>query len=194
MANPMPVLPDEGSRIVCPGCSEPSASATSTMARAMRSFTEPVGFWPSSLARMRTPGLGLRAESSTSGVLPTRSSTDRCTVTWRRLRSAAGDGREDGDDVVGTDGRVELVEVANVVVVPVDVDELVHRPVVVDQLAVEERELAHEIVEDLPHGLAVGLHGRLASRVLTEHSRQTDLDFDRHGADATDGRVRRVPR
>src|SRR5689334_17354049 len=123
----MPVLPDEGSRIVCPGCSVPSASAASTMATAMRSFTDPVGFWPSSLARMRTVGFGLRAERSTKGVLPTRSSTDRTAVMGCGLASAAGDGGQDGDDVVGADRRVELLEIPDVVVVPVHVDELVDR-------------------------------------------------------------------
>jgi hypothetical protein len=39
----MPVLPDVGSRMVCPGPIAPSASAASIMARATRSFTEPVG-------------------------------------------------------------------------------------------------------------------------------------------------------
>src|SRR5947199_10190562 len=133
MARPMPVFPDDGSRLVCPGCRVPSASAASTMGTAMRSFTEPVGFWPSSWAKMRTLGFGLSVERSTSGVLPTRSSTDRATAMV--LRSAAGDGRQDGDGVVGADRRVELVEVPDVVVVPVDVDELVDRPVVIEQLA-----------------------------------------------------------
>ncbi len=41
----------------------------------MRSFTEPNGFWLSSLARMRTSGLGDSAETSTRGVLPINSST-----------------------------------------------------------------------------------------------------------------------
>src|SRR5690349_13910231 len=154
MASPIPVFPDEGSRIVWPGCRVPSASAASTIATAMRSFTEPVGFWPSSLARMRTVGLGLRSERSTSGVLPTRSSTDR--TTGIDASSAAGDGRQDGDDVVGADRRVELLEVPDVVVVPVDVDELVDRPVVVEQLAFEKRELAEEILEDRTDRLAVG--------------------------------------
>src|SRR4051812_28957010 len=119
MARPIPVLPDEGSRMVWPGCRVPSASAASTIDTAMRSFTEPVGFWPSSLARMRTPGLGLSSETSTSGVLPTRSSTDRTSA--MALRSAAGDGRQDGDDVVGADRRFQLVEVPHVVVVLVHV-------------------------------------------------------------------------
>ena len=46
----MPVLPEVGSRMVSPGLSSPRSSAASIMALAMRSFTEPVGFWPSSLA------------------------------------------------------------------------------------------------------------------------------------------------
>ena len=42
----------------------------------MRSFTEPAGFWPSILARMRTRGFGLSALTSTSGVLPIMSSAE----------------------------------------------------------------------------------------------------------------------
>ena len=62
--------------IVRPGTSVPSASASSTIALAMRSFTEPAGFWPSSLTRIRAPGCGLSALTSTIGVLPMRSSTE----------------------------------------------------------------------------------------------------------------------
>ncbi len=62
--------------MVWPGLRVPSASASSIMARAMRSFTEPAGFWPSSLARMRTSGLGLRALTSTMGVSPMSSITE----------------------------------------------------------------------------------------------------------------------
>jgi hypothetical protein len=54
----MPVLPDVGSRITRPGRSSPEASAASIIALAMRSFVEPVGFWPSSLSYSRTPGFG----------------------------------------------------------------------------------------------------------------------------------------
>ena len=39
-----PVLPLVGSRIVWPGRSEPSACAASSIARAIRSLTEPLGF------------------------------------------------------------------------------------------------------------------------------------------------------
>ena len=54
----------------------PSRSACSIIASAMRSLTEPPGFWPSSFMRIRTSGLGLSAVMSTSGVLPMRSRTD----------------------------------------------------------------------------------------------------------------------
>ena len=76
MARAMPVLPDDGSMMIRPGVSVPSASASCTMARAMRSLTEPPGFWPSILARSRTSGLGLRELTSTTGVLPIMSSTE----------------------------------------------------------------------------------------------------------------------
>ena len=71
----MPVLPDDGSRMVWPGRSRPCFSACSIIALAMRSFTDPNGFCISSLARIRTLGLGDRLETSTIGVLPIRSST-----------------------------------------------------------------------------------------------------------------------
>src|SRR5215471_8916470 len=74
-ARAMPVLPDDGCTMVCPGASRPSFSAASIIDRAMRSLTEPNGFWLSSLARMRTRGLGLSALTSTSGVFPIMSST-----------------------------------------------------------------------------------------------------------------------
>ena len=48
----------------------PLSSASSIRALATRSLTEPVGLRDSSLAQMRTPGLGLRRLSSTSGVCP----------------------------------------------------------------------------------------------------------------------------
>ena len=75
IARAMPVLPEDDSRMIWPqpGARMPSFSACSIMYLAARSFTEPPGFWPSSLARMRTFGLGDSAETSTIGVLPMRS-------------------------------------------------------------------------------------------------------------------------
>jgi hypothetical protein len=66
----MPVLPEVGSRIVCPGPIAPFSSASSISARATRSLTEPVGLRDSSLAHTRTPGLGERRGNSISGVFP----------------------------------------------------------------------------------------------------------------------------
>src|SRR4051794_31632484 len=114
MARAIPVLPDDDSTSVAPGVSRPSFSASSTMALAARSFTDPPGFWPSSLAQMRTLGLGESADTSTSGVLPIRSRTDEYAAT-----SAPGDGRQDGHLAPLADLGVQAVEVAHVVVVHV---------------------------------------------------------------------------
>jgi hypothetical protein len=43
IAREMPVLPEVGSRTVCPGAISPSSSARSISDRATRSLTEPVG-------------------------------------------------------------------------------------------------------------------------------------------------------
>jgi hypothetical protein len=58
----------------------PSASASWIIRQAMRSLIEPAGFCPSSLATMRTSGLGLMRLTSTIGVLPIRSSTEEWTA------------------------------------------------------------------------------------------------------------------
>src|SRR6266705_5577733 len=75
MARPTPVLPLVGSMMVPPGRSWPPASARSTIARPIRSFTDPPGFRYSTLARIvgsrprpsrdnRT--IGVRSEEHTS--------------------------------------------------------------------------------------------------------------------------------
>ncbi len=58
-----------------PGFNRPSASARRTMARAMRSFTLPLGFRFSSLARTSAEPEGVTAPSRTRGVRPIRSRT-----------------------------------------------------------------------------------------------------------------------
>ena len=114
MASAIPVLPDVGSRIVLSAVSSPLASAASTMASAMRSFVEPVGFWPSNLAQMRTPGEDDRRGTPTSGVSPIASRIEsyRTVVDYprgmrRRCRDRAGrtrpsDQAVDGDAPVGS--------------------------------------------------------------------------------------------
>ena len=73
MASEMPVLPEVGSRIVQPGRSSPSFSASSIIASAARSLIDPVGLRSSSLAQSRTSGVGDSRGSPTSGVPPTES-------------------------------------------------------------------------------------------------------------------------
>src|SRR3954449_13491661 len=88
----MPVLPEDDSRITCPEprVRVPSFSASSIIQRAARSFTEPPGFCPSSLARIRTFGFGLSADTSTIGVLPMRSSAESYTGTAGAPRKPTG--------------------------------------------------------------------------------------------------------
>src|SRR3989339_2074814 len=72
----MPVLPLVASISVSPGLISPRASARMIIDSAGRSFTEPAGLLPSSLARMTfevAPGMRL---SLTNGVLPTQFSMD----------------------------------------------------------------------------------------------------------------------
>src|SRR5437016_5509630 len=61
--------------------SSPEASAACTILRAIRSFVDPVGLFPSSLAHRRTPGLGDMCGMPTSGVFPiaSRMSSNRVT-------------------------------------------------------------------------------------------------------------------
>ncbi len=74
----MPVLPEVESRMVLPGTSFPRAIPSRIIRRAGRSFTDPPGLKPSSLANRRTPaGTPSRMRSSSIiGVLPIRSSTE----------------------------------------------------------------------------------------------------------------------
>src|SRR5437870_2520449 len=128
----MPVLPDDGSRIVAPGCNTPSASARSIIFSAMRSFDEPPGFWPSSFAQIATFGFGDSACTPTSGVLPIRPRTSSYFATARSR--APRDRGEDREDVAVGKLGVEPLEVADVVVVLVDVDELVQPALIVEEV------------------------------------------------------------
>src|SRR5215510_7661554 len=76
MARPIPVLPLVGSTMVEPGRSTPRRSASSTMDRAMRSFTLPAGLSDSILATTAAPPARGRRRRRTIGVPPIRSSTE----------------------------------------------------------------------------------------------------------------------
>src|SRR6185312_3647631 len=77
MARPTPVLPLVGSTMVPPGSSCPSASAFSTIFRAIRSLMDPPGFRYSSLTKTVASMPAVTEFSLTSGVLPIRSRTVR---------------------------------------------------------------------------------------------------------------------
>src|SRR6056297_1290983 len=117
MARAIPVLPLVGSSKVAPGCSKPSFSALVIIAKAARSFTDPVGLRSSSLAHRRTSGLGDNAGSPTSGVWPTESSKES------KRMSAAGHRRQDRDRIPVGHLGTKTIEKADVFVIEVDVHE-----------------------------------------------------------------------
>src|SRR5215212_1616640 len=150
IASEIPVLPLVGSSSSRPGSSSPRASAVSTMAFAIRSLTDPLGFWPSSFAYSRTAGLGASRFSSTSGVFPTRS---------RSELAATGHGREEDERCVLGDRGFEAVLRADVLTTDVDVHE--GRDVAVfEDAGAEPGEALADLVEDLTDGRA--LRGDLA--------------------------------
>src|SRR5947209_10681354 len=167
----MPVFPDDDSRMIWPARRSPFFSASSIIDSAARSFTDPPGFWPSSLATMRTFGFGLSADTSTIGVLPMSSVIDEYTG-----MSAAGDRGEDRHLVALLDGRVELPEVPDVLVVQVHVHELVHATVGRLQVGGGARELTHDVVDDLADGGALGLDLRLPAGVAAHDGGESDGD------------------
>src|SRR5574343_1410350 len=77
MARAISVLPEVASISVSPGLMSPRASARMIIDSAGRSFTEPAGLLPSSLARMTLPRLSFSAPGMrtrrTNGVFPTKS-------------------------------------------------------------------------------------------------------------------------
>src|SRR5918995_1146083 len=150
MASEMPVLPLVGSRIVAPGCSDPSFSAASIMAIAARSLIEPVGLRSSSLAHNRTSGLGDSDGSPTSGVPPSESTREakRAISVLSVERSAAGDGGQDRDRVAVLDLGVQRAGEAHVLVVDVHVDEAVQLALLGDEAVLQAGVLAVEVVDE----------------------------------------------
>src|SRR3954469_19004369 len=125
---------------------------------------------------MRTRGFGLSPWTPTSGVFPIRSRIDSSFTRVVSGGSAPGDRGEDRDDVAVADLRVELVEVADVVVVHVDVHELVERAVTVDQLPLKARVRRHQLLEDVADGRAAGLDRGGTVRSGTEQRGKSDFD------------------
>src|SRR3954470_7749322 len=185
IASEMPVLPLVGSRIVAPGCSEPSFSAASIIAIAARSLIDPVGLWSSSLAHSRTSGVGDRLGSPTSGVPPRESTSEAKRAiralpgrrTGRGSRSAAArDRREDRHRVAVLDLGVERTGEAHVLVVDVDVDEAVQLALLGDEAVLQAGVLAVEVVDERAEGGAAALDGLVAAGVGAQDGRDPDLD------------------
>src|SRR5712692_6881840 len=93
-----------------------------------------------------------------------------------RAASASRDRGKDRDDVAVGDFGVELLEIADVVVVAVHVDELVEPTLVVDELARQPGIAGGELGEDITDGGAVGPHRSSALRVRAQQRGQANLD------------------
>src|SRR4051794_2532817 len=113
---------------------------------------------------MRTDCFGVRRWSSTSGVLPTSSSSDEAMF---RLRLSTGHGRQQDDRCPVANGRLDPVERAHVLAFDVDVHE--RRDVVVlDELRAQPWEARHQVVEQLADGVAACRNLPLAANLLPQ--------------------------
>ncbi len=117
----------------------------------------PAGVLALELDEDAAAGFGLSEEMSTSGVLPMRSRTEGYSVIGTGLRPALSPRPRRAGSRRGAVGdlRVEPLEVADVVVVDVDVHELVQRAVVGEHLARQAGVLGDQVGEDLADGRAV---------------------------------------
>src|SRR5712691_6291906 len=180
MARAIPVLPLVGSMMMrsVPGYRSPFSSAASSIASATRSFTDPDGLAPSSLAHSRTPGLGLKPGSSINGVLPMARSMDvgiRTASSVMPFSLAACDRRQDRDDVTFLDRCFETLEVAHVLVIDIDIDEgplLAGRQ---EKLASKTRVARIDVVDQLAQGRALGGKTAFAADCRAQHGRNADI-------------------
>src|SRR5438270_4197326 len=158
-ASEIPVLPLVGSSSSRPGSSSPAASAASIIDFATRSLMEPVGFCPSSFAKMRAPPRGDRRFSSTSGVFPTRSRSDPAVI---RLR-ATGHRRQQDDRRAVVHLGLEALQRPDVLAPNVHVHE--RRDLILfHELRPQPWETAHQVVEQLAHRRTGSVHLALAAR------------------------------
>src|SRR5256885_14544786 len=104
---------------------------------------------------MRTCALGVRCVSSTSGVLPTRSSRDLDVSSLipseaKERASPAGHGGKEDHGLALADRRVEAGEGAYLLALGVDVHERRDLLVAVEELGAQRREAAPQGVEHPP--------------------------------------------
>src|ERR1700741_3788044 len=111
---------------------------------------------------MWTPAFGVRRVSSTSGVSPTRSSSDGWSL------AATGHRGQQDHGLPLADGRVEPVERANVLALDVDVHERRDLPVPLEDLLSEPGEARRQVLEHRAHGLALRGNLPLAADLRAE--------------------------
>src|SRR3990172_1563554 len=115
----MPVLPAVPSTMSPPLRSTPRRSASRTIARAARSFTEPPGFMNSALPRMVQPVVSEALGSRMRGVLPMAAETSphACIVRRRSIALPAVDlvvAREERRELRARDGHQPVQDLAGV--------------------------------------------------------------------------------
>src|SRR4029077_3810282 len=96
----------------------------------------------------------------------------------RAIGSAPGDRRHDGEVVAVLERRLQPRPEANVLVVPVDVDELAELPLVVVEALLEAREFLVQLVERLGYVPGIDLNNGRTTGQLPQGT--GDANFDRH--------------
>src|SRR4029077_19476879 len=93
----------------------------------------------------------------------------------RAMESASGDRRHDGEVVAVLERRFQPRPEANVLVVPVDVDELAELALVVIEALLETREFLVQLVERLRHVAGIDLNNGRAARQLPQGTGDANL-------------------
>src|ERR1700682_5616565 len=94
----------------------------------------------------------------------------------RAIGSASSDRRHDGEVVAVHELRLQSRPEANILVVPVDVDELAELPLVVVEAFLESRKLQVQLVQGLRHVAGIDLDNGRAASQLPKGAGDTDLD------------------
>src|SRR4030095_15661016 len=192
----MPVLPDVESRMVFPDTNRPWRMRSWIISSAGRSFTEPPGFKPSSLPKMRTPcGTPSRTRViSTSGVFPISWSTEGETIgpapgavgpekkrAWatsggmRSRLASSRDGRHDRQLVARLERGLQVLEEADVLAVDEDVDEALHLSRFVTDALPDAGIAGIEIDQQCGHRAALRLDGLGAAGELAQRRGHSHL-------------------
>src|ERR1700736_6321534 len=96
----------------------------------------------------------------------------------RAMESASGDRRNDGEVVAVLERGLQPRPEANVLIVPVDVDELAELSLIVVEALLEAREFLIQFVQRLGHVIGIDLDNSRAASQLSQGA--GDANFDRH--------------